>query len=314
MRRIVPVFLLTAVAFPQTAPLRIPADEAAKHLVTGNQPDYPQLAQQARIQGNVILETRIDESGSAVDIRLVKGHPMLVTAAIQAVRHWKYQPIQVDGKPVSVMTDILITFGDKKYYASAGRADLAFRYDFWSAEDAAKAAIARKDYPAAEQQLNRAQQALGAGGQHPQEQWDWLTTSGRLRALQQKYDQAEQYLNDALALESHAQESTVTALSLSNLGALFADEKKLDLAHQKSSEALSIYENNFKQARDEVRRKALGQAIAGESLRLLKIAQAQSDETEKASQCQTLGKFEGFLSQSQRDSVSAACPSLKLGP
>lgn len=310
MRRIVLLFLLTAVAFSQTVPVRIPADEAAKHLLTGPQPPYPQMAQQARIEGNVILETGINESGAPVNIRLISGHPMLVTAAIQAVSHWKYEPILVDGKPVSVVTDVLITFGDKKHYAPAAQVELAFRYDFWSAEDAAREAIARKDYPAAEEQLNRAKQALGTG-QHPQEQWDWLTTSGRLRALQQQYDQAEQYLNQALALESHAKESTVTALSLSNLGALFAEEKKFDLAHQKSSQALSIYQSNFKQARDDGTRRALGQAIVAESLRLLKVAQAQSDETEKAGQCQTLGEFQVFLSASQQASASGACPSHK---
>lgn len=314
MPRFVLAFLLTAVAFSQTNPQRIPADEAAKHLLTGPQPAYPALAQQARIQGNVILEARIDESGSLADIRMIAGHPMLVPAAIEAVRHWKYEPFQVGGKPVSVVTDILITFGGKKHDVQDGRTQLAFRYDFWSAEDAAYAAIARRDYPAAEQQLGRAQQALGTGGQHPQEQWDWLTTSGRLQALQQKYQQAEHYLNDALSLESHAQQSTITALSLSNLGALFADEKKFDLAYQKGSQALSIYKNNFKEARDDVTKKALGAEIVGQSLALLKIARAQSDETEKNSQCKTIGDFRDFLSASGRDSASAACPSLTLGP
>ena len=190
---------------------------------------------------------------------------------------------------------------------------LAFRYDFWSAEDAAHAAIAGGDYPAAEQQLSRAQQALGTGDQHPAERWDWLTTSGRLGALQKKYEQAEQYPNDALAMESHAKESTLTAVLLSNLGALFADEKKFDLAYQKSSQALSLYENNFKEARNDLTRKALGTAIVGESLRLLKIAQAQSDGPEKTSQCKALGEFHDFLSASQLESASAVCPYITRG-
>jgi len=314
MRRVVTLAFLAITAFAQTAPLRISADEAAKHLIKGPQPSYPQLAEQARIQGNVILEIRIDESGSATDIRLISGHPMLAPAAIEAVKHWKYEPIQVEGKPVEVVTDVLVTFGDRKYYAPAARAELAFRYDFWTAEEGAEAAIAQKDYAGAEEKLNRAKQVLGTDKTHLHEEWQWLATSGRLRALQQKYDQAEQYLRDALTLESHASESTVTALSLSNLGALFAEEKKFDLAHQNSSQALSIYQKNFKEARDNWTKKALGQAVVGESLRLLTIAQAQSDETEKASQCQTLGELQGFLSSSQRTAVTAACPSLRLNP
>src|SRR5215469_9246944 len=128
--RVVLAFLLTAVAFSQTTLERISADEAAKHFLTGLQPAYPALAQQARVQGNVILETRIDESGSLVNIRMIAGHPMLVPAAIEAVRHWKYEPFQVGGKPVSVVTDILIAFGDNKRDGPAGRAETCLSLRF----------------------------------------------------------------------------------------------------------------------------------------------------------------------------------------
>jgi len=311
MRQTLFFALLTITALAQTAPLRIPAEEAAKHLVKGPQPSYPQLAEQARIQGNVIFEVRIDESGSLRDIRLISGHPLLAPDAIKAVKQWKYEPIQVGGKPVTVVTDIVVTFGNEKYYTPIARQEVAFRYDFWTAEDGAEAAISQGDYPGAEEKLARAKQALATEGKHPQEQWQWLTTSGRLRALQHQYDQAEQNLQDALALESHAHESTITALSLSNLGALFAEEKKFGLARQNSSQALSIYQQNFKQADNDMTRKALGQAVVGESLRLLTIAQEQNDETEKSRQCQTLGKLQGFLSPAQLTSAGAACPSLK---
>ena len=312
MRQILTIAVLAITGFGQTAPFRITADDAAKHLVSGPQPAYPQLAEQARIQGNVILEMTIDESGSPRNIRLVSGHPMLVTAAIQAVSHWKYEPIQVDGKPVSVVTDVVVTFGDKKYYAPAARAELAFRYEFWTAEEGAEAAIAQKNYSAAEERLQRAKEVLGADTQHLLQRWQWLTTTGRLRASQQKYDQAEQYLKDALALASNgAKESQINALSLSNLGALFADEKKFDLAYQNRSQALSIYQKNFMEARDSTVKKILGQSVAEESLRLLQVAESQNNETERNTQCRTLDEFQGFLSPTQRASAEVVCPSLK---
>lgn len=313
MPRIVILFLLSAAAFSQASPLRIPAEDAAKHLLKAPEPDYPPDAREARIQGNVILQIEINEVGDPQSIRLISGHPMLVNAAIKAVSHWKYTPYQVDGKPARVVTDVLVAFGNKKYYAAAGQAELTFRYDFWSAEDAAQAAFDRKDYPAAEQQLTRAQKALASGGQHPQEEWDWLTASGRLRAWQQKYDEAEKDLNDALALSSHSEDATVTAISLSNLGALLAEEKKYDLAREKTSQALSIYRSDLRHVKDDYRRRVLGNAAAGEALRLLKIAQAQNDDAEKARQCQTVAEFQSYLSAPQQASVTSACPSVKVG-
>lgn len=310
MWRILTLAFLATMAFAQTAPLRITADEAAKHLLSGPQPAYPQLAQQARVQGNVILELGINESGSTVNIRLVSGHPMLVTAAVQAVSHWKYEPIQVNGKPVSVVTDVVVTFGDKKFAAMA-RPELTFRYDFWTAEESAEAAIGRKDYTFAEEQLIRAQQTLGTDS-HPREKWQWLTTSGQLRALQKRYDEAEQCLKDALAqVRSNANGTLVAAISLSNLGDLFAEEKKFDLAYQNTSQSLAIYKTNFKEARDSGMQKMLGQRVLDESLRLLKIAESQKDEAQKSEQCRTLAEFQAFQDSSQQASVAESCSSLK---
>jgi outer membrane biosynthesis protein TonB len=91
MRLILAVLALALAAFCQTAPKRIPRDEAAKHLINKASPTYPPMAEVARIQGNIILEVRIDESGAASVRRLVTGHPMLAPAAIESVNRWKYR-------------------------------------------------------------------------------------------------------------------------------------------------------------------------------------------------------------------------------
>ena len=74
------------------------------------EPTYPMLARSARIQGNVVLKAIIDKEGNIQDLQLVSGHPMLVPAAIQAVKQWRYRPYLLNGQPVEVETTITVIF------------------------------------------------------------------------------------------------------------------------------------------------------------------------------------------------------------
>lgn len=74
------------------------------------EPPYPVLAKSARIQGEVVLKAIIDKEGNIQDLRLVSGHPMLVPAAIDAVRQWHYRPYLLDGQPVEVETTVTVNF------------------------------------------------------------------------------------------------------------------------------------------------------------------------------------------------------------
>jgi protein TonB len=73
-------------------------------------PAYPPLARNARIQGTVVLQAMIGKQGTIEDLRLVSGHPMLATAAIEAVRQWRYRPYVLNGQPVEVETQITVNF------------------------------------------------------------------------------------------------------------------------------------------------------------------------------------------------------------
>jgi protein TonB len=68
------------------------------------------LAKQARISGSVHLAARISTDGHIEDLRVVGGHPMLVQAALDAVRQWVYKPTLLNGVPVEVLTDIMVNF------------------------------------------------------------------------------------------------------------------------------------------------------------------------------------------------------------
>ncbi|MGA7078205.1 MAG: energy transducer TonB [Terriglobales bacterium] len=73
-------------------------------------PRYPDDAKQAGVQGRVVLQALIDKNGDIQSLTLVSGHPMLAPAAIEAVKKWKYKPYLLEGKPVSVETQIIVNF------------------------------------------------------------------------------------------------------------------------------------------------------------------------------------------------------------
>jgi TonB family protein len=64
----------------------------APPVVNKVEPVYPPLALQARISGVVIMKTTIAVDGSVQHIEVVSGHPLLVPAAIEALKNWKFQP------------------------------------------------------------------------------------------------------------------------------------------------------------------------------------------------------------------------------
>jgi protein TonB len=79
-------------------------------LIQKIQPQYPVLAKAARVQGDVVLSAIISKEGNIENLQLVSGHPMLVPAAIETVKQWRYRPYLLNGQPVEVETTITVTF------------------------------------------------------------------------------------------------------------------------------------------------------------------------------------------------------------
>ena len=90
--------------------VKVPGSIQSGQIVQQPRPVYPALAKQARIQGTVKLSAWIAKDGTVARLEVLSGHPLLVPAALDAVRQWVYQPYQVDGKPVDVLTDIDVNF------------------------------------------------------------------------------------------------------------------------------------------------------------------------------------------------------------
>jgi len=74
------------------------------------EPVYPPLAKQARVQGAVQIEAIIATDGHMRDLRVVSGHPLLMNAAVDAVRQWIYEPTVLNGEKVEVSAPITVNF------------------------------------------------------------------------------------------------------------------------------------------------------------------------------------------------------------
>ncbi len=91
-------------------PYRVGGRVQQPRIIQEVQPVYPILAKAVRVQGAVVIDSVIDTKGNVTEMKLVSGNPLLVTAAFDAVRQWKYQPTLLNGTPVSVEMHVVVSF------------------------------------------------------------------------------------------------------------------------------------------------------------------------------------------------------------
>jgi protein TonB len=84
------------------------------NLLSAPRPEYPASARTAHIEGTVTLEATISRSGSVKTLHAIKGPRLLRSAAIDAVRDWRYKPYSVDGRTVEVATTVYVDFSLKQ--------------------------------------------------------------------------------------------------------------------------------------------------------------------------------------------------------
>ena len=92
------------------APVRVGGRVREPRLISRVEPKYPALARQTHIQGAVVIDAVLDESGNVVEMKVVSGHPLLLQAAVDAVKQWKYEPTYLNDVPVAVQLNITVTF------------------------------------------------------------------------------------------------------------------------------------------------------------------------------------------------------------
>lgn len=104
------IWLMGILSAQQATPIKVPPAVQEQKLIYRAKVVYPKRALAARISGTVELSALIDENGVVGKLRLVSGHPLLVRAAVDAVKKWRYRPTYVGGHPVEVLTTIEVPF------------------------------------------------------------------------------------------------------------------------------------------------------------------------------------------------------------
>lgn len=92
------------------APVRVSLGAQEAKIIRRVIPTYPALAKQVRVQGTVKLLGVISTEGRIEKLQVISGHPLLIQAAVDAVKQWTYRPTLLSGQPVEVMAPIDVNF------------------------------------------------------------------------------------------------------------------------------------------------------------------------------------------------------------
>jgi len=95
---------------PAEGPVKVGGNVREPRLVSRVMPEYPLVAKQANIQGDIVVKTTIDQKGNVVNMQIVSGPAMLRGPAIAALRRWRYEPSTLNGQPISVQMLVTIKF------------------------------------------------------------------------------------------------------------------------------------------------------------------------------------------------------------
>ncbi len=193
MRRAVLLLAITFSVFGQTTFTCMSPDDVAKHVIKKVAPDYPLLAQETRITGTVFLEIGIGESGTASVLRVMSGHPLLVPAAVNAVRKWKYRPFELDGKLAMVNSIVTVTFGDNSSDQTPEvRAHILFLMG--------QLCMAQKKYDEAERYYEEGLKLWQDHDKDAPEAAESLANLANLYTQEKKYDLARDYATRSIAI------------------------------------------------------------------------------------------------------------------
>ena len=94
-----------------SGPLQLGGEVKPPRKIYAPAPQYPILAQQAKIEGVVEIDAIIDKDGNVVKERAINGPALLIAAALEAVKRWKYQPTYLNGVawPIELTIDVTFT-------------------------------------------------------------------------------------------------------------------------------------------------------------------------------------------------------------
>ena len=95
---------------PPPSIVRIGGNMKQPKLVTRIEPDYPEIAQRANIEGIVILEATVGDDGKVDAVKVLRSQSVLEAAAIAAVKQWQYEPFLYEGRPTPFVLTVTLAF------------------------------------------------------------------------------------------------------------------------------------------------------------------------------------------------------------
>jgi periplasmic protein TonB len=90
--------------------MQVTEDDLRKAAIVKIEPDYPAVARQIRLTGEVELEIGVDDSGAVDRVNVRRGNTLLTGASVQAIRKWKFNPFRAEGQPAKAVGPIKFTF------------------------------------------------------------------------------------------------------------------------------------------------------------------------------------------------------------
>jgi TonB family protein len=95
---------------PPVQPRVIDAREATRLLVNQSKPDYPAVAHDNYIQGQVQVEVTVGADGRVRKAHVLHGHPLLAASALKSVHNWVYRPFVTPSGPAPFSTLVKVVF------------------------------------------------------------------------------------------------------------------------------------------------------------------------------------------------------------
>lgn len=91
-------------------PLPVGGDVKAARLISSVPPQYPSIARAQRVGGDVKIDALVDINGQVAGMKIISGPVLLQQPAMEALRHWKYEPAQLNGKAVPMHLTVTVQF------------------------------------------------------------------------------------------------------------------------------------------------------------------------------------------------------------
>ena len=92
--------LIAAVSFAPYSPRAFAEDHPERKVRVKVEPVYPEIARKMNLNGAVRVQVVISASGNVKETKVIGGHPILVTAAVDAVKKWKFDPASAENTEI----------------------------------------------------------------------------------------------------------------------------------------------------------------------------------------------------------------------